>query len=110
MLIHQWMILIINYIHIYILRGSIESKETSMYCNTPHTVLPLMRNLRTYCLVMTATLLLMLLCTQSVNISNYKEELVVMLSSARKFAAKANQEAQRRYKHQYDKSSTLSKF
>ena len=105
MVIHQWMILIINYIHIYILRGSIESKETSTYCNYPHTVLLLMRNLLTYCMVMTATLLLMLLCYQlatpyqPVNISNYREELVVMLSSAQKFAAKANQEAQHRYKH-----------
>ena len=33
-----------------------------------------------------------------------------MLSSAQKFAAKANQEAQRRYKHQYDKSSTPPKY
>ena len=33
-----------------------------------------------------------------------------MLSSAWKFAAKVNQEAQRRYKHQYDKSSTPPKY
>ena len=33
-----------------------------------------------------------------------------MLSSARKYAAKANQEAQGRYKHQYDKSSTPPKY
>jgi len=33
-----------------------------------------------------------------------------MLSLARKMAAKANQEAQRKYKHQYDKLSTLPKY
>ena len=47
---------------------------------------------------------------QPVNINDYREELVVMLSSARKMAAKANQEAQRHYKHQYDKSSTSPKY
>ena len=47
---------------------------------------------------------------QPVNINDYREELVVMLSSVRKMAAKANQEAQRRYKHQYDKSSTSPKY
>ena len=47
---------------------------------------------------------------QPVDINDYREELVVMLSSARQMAAKANQEAQRRYKHQYDKSSTIIKY
>ena len=47
---------------------------------------------------------------QPVNINDYHEELVVMLSSARKMVAKANQEAQRCYKHQYDKSLTSPKY
>ena len=65
---------------------------------------------------MTATLLYTEAATlpttphQPVNISDYREELVVMLSSAWKFAAKANQEAQRRYKHQYGKSTTPPKY
>ena len=33
-----------------------------------------------------------------------------MLSTARKMAAQANQEAQHHYKHQYDKSSTTPSY
>ena len=43
---------------------------------------------------------------QLVDISDYREQLVEMLSSARTMAAKANREAQHKYKHQYDKVAT----
>ena len=42
--------------------------------------------------------------------SDYWEELTLSLSSARMLAMKASQEAQRRYKEQYDKTATSSKF
>ena len=44
------------------------------------------------------------------NVSDYREELTLSLSSARMLAMKASQEAQRRYKEQYDKTATSSKF
>ena len=44
------------------------------------------------------------------NVSDYREELTLSLSSARTLAMKASQEAQRRYKEQYDKTATSSKF
>ena len=47
---------------------------------------------------------------QPVNINDYCEELVVMPSLVSKMVAKANQEAKRCYKHQYDKSSTSPKY
>ena len=47
---------------------------------------------------------------EPVDISDYRKEFVVMLSTARKMAAQANREAQHRYKHQYDKSSTISSY
>ena len=43
---------------------------------------------------------------QLVDISDYREQLVEMLSSARTMPAKANREAQHKYKHQYDKVAT----
>ena len=83
------------------------------YRNTPHTSTgekPSYLLLGYDCRSPTEAALLPATPHQPVNINDYREELVVMLSSARKFAAKANQEAQHRYKHQYDKSSTPPKY
>ena len=47
---------------------------------------------------------------QPVEISDYREQLVEMLSSTRTMAAKANREAQSRYKRQYDKTATTPRY
>ena len=83
------------------------------YHNTPHTSTDEKPSYLLFvydCRSPTEATLLPTTPHQPVNISDYREELVVMLSSARKFAAKANHEAQRRYKHHCDKSSTPPKY
>ena len=47
---------------------------------------------------------------QPVDTSDYRENLVEMLSSAIAMAAKANREAQHNYKHQYDKVATAPRY
>ena len=44
------------------------------------------------------------------NISDYREQVVLSLSSARRLAEQTCKEAQRKYKYQYDKAVTTSKF
>ena len=39
------------------------------------------------------------------NVSDYREQMILSLSSARKLAREANKEAQKHYKHQYDKNN-----
>ena len=83
------------------------------YCNTPHTSTGEKPSYLLFgydCHSPTEATMLPTTPHRPVNISDYREELVVMLSSARKFAAKANQEAQCRYKHQYDKLFTPPRY
>ena len=47
---------------------------------------------------------------RTTEISDYREEMVIALSSARALAMKYNQKSQRRYKQQYDKKATTPKF
>ena len=47
---------------------------------------------------------------RATEISDYREELVTTLSSARALALKFNQKSQRQYKHQHDKKATTPKF
>ena len=47
---------------------------------------------------------------QPVDISDYREQLVEMLSLARTMAAKENWEGEHKYKHQYDKVATNSRY
>ena len=44
------------------------------------------------------------------DVSDYREQMVLSLSTARSLAMKANREAQQRYKLQYDKTAKLTKF
>ena len=44
------------------------------------------------------------------NVSDYREQMVLSLSSARNLAIKTSKEAQRRYKVQYDKTARTSKL
>ena len=44
------------------------------------------------------------------DVSDYREQMVLSLSTARSLAMKANREAQQRYKHQYDKTARTSKL
>ena len=47
---------------------------------------------------------------RTTEISDYREEMVMTLSSARALALKSNQKSQRQYKQQYDKKATTPKF
>ena len=47
---------------------------------------------------------------KATNLTDYREEMMLSLSSARSLAKGINKEAQRRYKLQYDKTATTSKF
>ena len=44
------------------------------------------------------------------NVSDYREQMMLSLSTARNLAMKTNREAQQRYKLQYDKAAKTSKF
>ena len=46
----------------------------------------------------------------TVNINDYREQVVLSLSSARRLAEQTSKKAQRQYKYQYDKSATTTKF
>jgi len=83
------------------------------YCNTPHASTGEKSSYLLFgydCCSTTEAALLPTTSLQSVNIHDYQEEPVAMLSSARKMAAKVNQEARRKYKHQYNKLSTFPKY
>ena len=83
------------------------------YRNTPHTSTGEKPSYLLFgydCRSLTEAALLPATSHEPVDISDYRKELVVMLSTARKMAAQANREAQRRYKHQYDKSSTIPSY
>ena len=46
----------------------------------------------------------------TVNINDYREQVVLSLSSARRLAEQTSKKAQRQYKYQYDKSATTTEF
>ena len=47
---------------------------------------------------------------RTTEISDYREEMVIALSSARALVMKHNQKSQRQYKQQYDKKATIQNF
>ena len=47
---------------------------------------------------------------KATDVGDYREQMVLSLSTARSLAIKANKEAQRRYKSQFDKTAKTSKF
>ena len=47
---------------------------------------------------------------RATEISDYREELVTTLSTARALALKFNQKSQQQYKHQHDEKATTPKF
>jgi len=51
-----------------------------------------------------------LIPTKPTNITDYREQMILSLSSARKLAEQTNKEAQKRYKQQYDKIARESKI
>ena len=80
-----------------------------------HPIVPQVRSLLIYCSALTAILptelaLVPTTSHQLVDISDYREQLVEMLSSARTMAAKENWEGQHKYKHQYDKVATNPRY
>ena len=83
------------------------------YRNTPHSS---MKEKPSYllfgmdCRSPTEAALLPPKSLRATEISDYREELVTTLSSARALALKFNQKSQRQYKHQQDKEATTPKF
>ena len=47
---------------------------------------------------------------RATDMGDYQEQMVLLLSTARSLAVKANKEAERRCKSQYDKTAKTSKF
>ena len=47
---------------------------------------------------------------KTTELSDYREEMVIILSSARALAMKYSLKSQRQYKEQYDKTATTIKF
>ena len=58
------------------------------------------------CRTPTKAALLLLKPLRSTEISEYREEMVITLSSARALAMKSNHKSQQQYKQQYDKKAT----
>jgi len=78
------------------------------YCNTPHSSTGEKLSFLLYgfdCRTPTEAALLPTKPLKATDVSDYHEQMMLMLSSARSLAKEVNRGSQRRYKAQYDKSA-----